>query len=449
MSGTGLMAKYKQQWQEMDAKFKWAMAAIVIGGAILLFAKSRERAQYEQEDQARKIAQATLQASAPSAQALPNSANNFSALPTSNRNQGLEDLIASLDKARADAKEAQEHSRNLDEQMRRIGDRLTQIETRGGATSFGQTAAGEGAASNGVSAPGTAAYENLPPPVDFGQPGSNGKAAAGEKSPFSDAGIPPEGQQAQVRRTSMRVWSQEAIPASARHADSTPPLVIPINSALESVMLTGINARSNSAGGAASGTILSANNVGAPFVSRLKGNAILPNGWKVSDFNDCFISGTGIAILSSERANVIADVMSCVDKQGGIHEAKIRAYGVDLDGIQGISGRVVTKQGSILAKTALAGVASGLGQAFSPSALPSYNQNAQSGDRQGVQYPNPSLIAGSALGGGVNEAGRALSKFYLDYAKEMFPVIEVNAGTRITWILQESVELNPIRKANQ
>ena len=449
MSGTGLMAKYKQQWQEMDAKFKWAMAAIVIGGAILLFAKSRERAQYEQEDQARKIAQATLQVSAPSAQALPNSANNFSALPTSNRNQGLEDLIASLDKARADAKEAQEHSRNLDEQMRRIGDRLTQMETRGGATSFGQAAAGEGAASGGVSAPGTAAYENLPPPVDFGQPGSNGKAAAGEKSPFSDAGIPSEGQQAQVRRTSMRVWSQEVIPASARRADSTPPLVIPINSALESVMLTGINARSNSAGGAASGTILSANNVGAPFVSRLKGNAILPNGWKVSDFNDCFISGTGIAILSSERANVIADVMSCVDKQGGIHEAKIRAYGVDLDGIQGISGRVVTKQGSILAKTALAGVASGLGQAFSPSALPSYNQNAQSGDRQGVQYPNPSLIAGSALGGGVNEAGRALSKFYLDYAKEMFPVIEVNAGTRITWILQESVELNPIRKANQ
>ena len=449
MSGTGLMAKYKQQWQEMDLKFKWAMVAIVIGGAILLFAKSRERAQYEQEDQARKIAQATVQASAASGPALPNSANNLSALPTSNRNQGLEDLIASLDKARADAKDAQEHSRNLDEQMRRIGDRLTQMETRGGSTSFGQTAAGEGAGSAGGGAPGAAAYENLPPPVDFGQPGTNSKAAAGEKSPFSDAAIPPEGQQVQVKRTSMRVWAEEAIPASSKGADSTPPLAIPINSALESVMLTGINARSNSAGGAASGTILSANNVGAPFVSRLKGNAILPNGWKVSDFNDCFISGTGIAILSSERANVIADVMSCIDKQGRIHEAKIRAYGVDLDGIQGISGRVVTKQGSILAKTALAGIASGLGQAFAPSSLPSYNQNAQSGDKQGIQYPNPNLIAGSALGGGVNEAGRALSKFYLDYAKEMFPVIEVNAGTRVTWILQESVELNQIKRANQ
>ena len=213
-------------------------------------------------------------------------------------------------------------------------------------------------------------------------------------------------------------------------------------------MLTGINARSNSSGGAASGTVLSANNVGAPFVSRLKGDAILPNGWRVSDFNDCFISGTGIAILSSERANVISNVMSCVDKRGNVYEAKIKAYGVDLDGIQGISGRVVTKQGSLLAKTALAGVASGLGTAFSPTALPGYNQNMQSGDRQGIQWPNPSLVAGSALGGGVNEASKALARFYLDYAKEMFPVIEVNAGTRVTWILQETVELNPMRKTN-
>jgi conjugal transfer pilus assembly protein TraB len=233
-----------------------------------------------------------------------------------------------------------------------------------------------------------------------------------------------------------------------RAADNTPALTVPINSALESVMLTGINARSNSSGGVASGTILSANNVGAPFVSRLKGSAILPNGWRVSEFNDCFISGTGIAILSSERANVISNVMSCIDKRGNVYEAKIKAYGVDLDGIQGISGRVVSKQGSLLAKTALAGVASGLGGAFSPTPIPGYNQNMQSGDRQGIQYPNPSLIAGSALGGGVNEAGKALAKFYLDYAKEMFPVIEVNAGTRITWILQETVELTQIRKAD-
>lgn len=447
MSDTGVIAKYKQQWQEMDPKFKYAMGAIVVGGAILMVVKSKEHEQILQEEQVRKVALATAKANNENGRPLPNSGNIFSALPTSTRNQGLEDLLASLEKARVDAKDAQEHAKNVDEQLRRMNERVQQIEGRGGVASSA-LAASPGRGGLGGPTPASAAYENLPPPVDFAQPGTASKDKDGDKSPFSDPALPNQLGGTNMRRTAMKVWDSEVRVVPKRAADNTPALTVPINSALESVMLTGINARSNSSGGVASGTILSANNVGAPFVSRLKGSAILPNGWRVSEFNDCFISGTGIAILSSERANVISNVMSCIDKRGNVYEAKIKAYGVDLDGIQGISGRVVSKQGSLLAKTALAGVASGLGGAFSPTPIPGYNQNMQSGDRQGIQYPNPSLIAGSALGGGVNEAGKALAKFYLDYAKEMFPVIEVNAGTRITWILQETVELNQIRKAD-
>ncbi|MFS2023485.1 TraB/VirB10 family protein [Massilia sp. CT11-137] len=445
MSDTGVIAKYRQQWMEMDPKFKYAIGAIIVGGGILMVVNSREREQSMQEEQVRRVATATAKANAEHGGTLPNSGNTFSALPSSNRNQGLEDLLASLDKARTDAKEAHDQSKSMDEQLRRMNERMAQIEGRAALPAASAAQAGGAGATGPASA--AAPYENLPAPVDFGQPGTAGKDKGGATSPYADAALPPEHDAVKLRRTAMKVWDSEARPA--RHtADDTPTLTIPTNTALESVMLTGINARSNSSGGAASGTVLSANNVGAPFVSRLKGDAILPNGWRVSDFNDCFISGTGIAILSSERANVISNVMSCVDKRGNVYEAKIKAYGVDLDGIQGISGRVVTKQGSLLAKTALAGVASGLGTAFSPTALPGYNQNMQSGDRQGIQWPNPSLVAGSALGGGVNEASKALARFYLDYAKEMFPVIEVNAGTRVTWILQETVELNPMRKTN-
>jgi conjugal transfer pilus assembly protein TraB len=444
MSDTGVIAKYKQQWQEMDPKFKWALGAIVVGGAILMAVKSREHDRYLEEEQARKIAHATAVANAQNSGKLPNSGNTFSALPASNRNQGLEDLLASLDKARADAKDAQERAKGMDEQLRKLNERFAQMETRG-ATSAG---APTGRANAGMV---STAYENLPPPVDFGQAGTGRAGAVDDKSPFSDAPLPAEARPVQTSRTAMRVWGEVAQPASSgkRQADGASPLTIPVNSALESVMLTGVNARSNAAGGAANGTVISANNVGTPFVSRLKGDAILPNGWKVSDFNDCFISGTGIAILSSERMNAISNVMSCVDKHGVVYEAKIKAYGVDLDGIQGISGRIVTKQGAVLAKTALAGIASGLGSALTPSAIPGYNQNTQSGSRVGIQYPNADLIAGSALGKGVADGMGALSKFYLDYAKELFPVIEVNAGTRITWILQESVELNLIKKVNQ
>jgi conjugal transfer pilus assembly protein TraB len=446
MSDTGVIAKYRQQWTEMDPKFKYAIGAIVVGGGILMVVNSREREQTMQEEQVRRVAMATAKANAENGRTLPNGGNTFSALPTSNRNQGLEDLLASLDKARTDAREAQDHAKSMDETLRRMNERMAQIEGRAALPAASAAQAG-GAGATGL-ASGTAPYENLPAPVDFGQPGAAGKDKSAAASPYADAALPPEQDAVKLRRTAMKVWDSEARPAPRHAADGTPTLTIPTNSALESVMLTGINARSNSSGGAASGTVLSANNVGAPFVSRLKGDAILPNGWRVSDFNDCFISGTGIAILSSERANVISNVMSCIDKRGNVYEAKIKAYGVDLDGIQGISGRVVTKQGSLLAKTALAGVASGLGSAFSPTALPGYNQNMQSGDRQGIQYPNPNLVAGSALGGGVNEASKALARFYLDYAKEMFPVIEVNAGTRVTWILQETVELNPMRKTN-
>ena len=93
-------------------------------------------------------------------------------------------------------------------------------------------------------------------------------------------------------------------------------------------------------------------------------------------------------------------------------------------------------------QSALAGMASGLGSAFSPSSLPSYNTSAVSGQAQGYQLPNPSLIAGSAVGQGINTAAAQLSKFYLEFAREIFPVVEVVAGTRVTWILKETIELH-------
>ena len=33
-------------------------------------------------------------------------------------------------------------------------------------------------------------------------------------------------------------------------------------------------------------------------MTRLKGDAILPNGWKLSDMGDCFLGGSGTAGLS-------------------------------------------------------------------------------------------------------------------------------------------------------
>jgi conjugal transfer pilus assembly protein TraB len=112
-----------------------------------------------------------------------------------------------------------------------------------------------------------------------------------------------------------------------------------------------------------------------------------------------------------------------------------------VDGTLGIAGKVVSKQGALLLQAALTGMASGLGAALAPSAIPAYNSNAVSGSTTGVQYPNPAAVAQTAVGQGINQAASQLSKFYLDYAKETFPVVEVVSGTRVTWVLKETVEL--------
>ncbi len=440
MSIKSLYEKYRQQWTDMDPKFKYAIGAIIVGGAILTYVKSKEHDQIERqidEDKAAKAAQ--IAANTVTRPGIGNGGMTMSAMPTTNRNQGLEDLLSSLQKASSDSKDSVEASKAATAMISKLNERMSLLENNRVTASVGTASAGNGPA--GARLDQVDINGSLPPPVDFSQPGD--KAHGEIEKGGINSGLTAEAPAAAPQRNKMKVWGEatENSKSKDQKKSPAPAISIPVNAALESVMLSGINARSNSAGGAANGAILSANNVGSPFVTRVKGQAILPNGWRIGDFEDCFISGTGIAVLSSERANVISNRISCIDKKGAIYEAPIKAYGLDLDGIQGITGRVVTKQGAILAKTALAGLAEGLGTAVSPSSVPGYNSNQQSGEKQGIQYPNLALVGQSSLGAGISNSSRQLSKFYLDYAKEMFPVIEVNAGTRITWILQETVEL--------
>lgn len=435
----------KQEWADMEPKFKWAIGVIIVGGAVLVYVRGKEHDELVAQAEAAKVAKAQVQLATAQTDGTVNNGMTMSAIPKTHRNQGLEDLKTELEKTSADAKKSKEKADEAATLVQTMNDRILALEAK-------RPAAGQSAAAS-LARGGDQVNLNdaLPPPVDFNlnAPGKKGADRAAPNNVDFSLGSSSDGKAGSgdrpAARSAMKVWDAEAAPvvATKKGTLEKSPTTIPVNSALESVMLTGINARSNAAGGAPAGSVMSANSVGAPFVTRIKGSAILPNGWRVSDLGDCFMSGNGIAVLSSERANVIGNRISCIDKNGVILEAAVEAYGVDLDGIQGISGRVVTKQGAILAKTALAGVASGLGAALTPTSVPGYNANQQSGNTQGIQYPNPTLIAQSSLGAGVSSASTQLSKFYLDYAKEMFPVIEVNAGTRITWIFLKTVELNP------
>ncbi|WP_051516896.1 TraB/VirB10 family protein [Herbaspirillum sp. RV1423] len=448
------IAKKKTEWVEMDSHFRWIIYSILICSPVLIYVRAQQHAEIEkhlaelQEKKNEKghsgsngSSQANSGGGAGSPADPANTVRGSNVLPYSYRNQGLETLKSQLDMAVAEAKKATQLSNDQTGQFKLVLDRLNKLETQNRnsdrSASKDQSSpanANAGTAPDSSSTTGFGLNQNLPgvnrsdksadpAPVDFNQGIGNAPVVA----PGSSS-------------REMKSWGNEQTSDKGTAKKSFQTVSLPTNSGIESVMLTGINARSNASGSMPAGSVTSANNVGAPFVTRVKGEAILPNRFKVSLLNDCFISGSGVAVLSTEKAKVIADKLTCISATGEIFESKIKAYGVDLDGNEGISGRVVTKQGSILAKAALAGVASGIGQAFSPQGINGYNSNATSG-QQGIQYANPSLVAQQGIYGGVNSSSAMLSKFYLDYAKEMFPVIEVDANTRITWILKETLDV--------
>ncbi|WP_434965509.1 TraB/VirB10 family protein, partial [Escherichia coli] len=79
--------------------------------------------------------------------------------------------------------------------------------------------------------------------------------------------------------------------------------------------------------------------------------------------------------MSSERAYLRGETFSCVREDGGVIEAKLDAYAVGEDGKAGVRGRVVSKQGQIIAKSMMAGFLSGVSEAFDVNPVPVVSTN--------------------------------------------------------------------------
>jgi conjugal transfer pilus assembly protein TraB len=430
------MSKLKEaldDWKELDKKKQIFLIVVAAAGVIALGIHYLVNSKNVPES-----AETTSIESPGTAVTLPgvqdSQKNHLSVLPTTNRNLGLEDMNTRLDQLEALIKHQNSDAAYLDPNKKNgVG-----LQTKSPPAVFPAPSYSG------------AATVNLDKPLDLGKVDFNEPPKSQSKystTSTRDVNDTPMVETPRPQPAEIQVWDSEKKVAQDNKAPDAPGITIPVNSALDGVMLSGVNARQPGSSTGGAGTAVSALNVGAPFVTKLKGNAILPNGWKLSELGDCFMGGSAVAILSTERANAISDTISCISPNGEIWEAPVKAYALDVDGTLGIAGKVVSKQGSILMQTALAGLASGLGSALAPTALPAYNSTASSGSTQGYQLPNAGLVAGTAVGQGVSSAAGQLSRFYLEYAREIFPVVEVVAGTRVTWILKESIELKKINNS--
>ncbi|GAB6071499.1 TraB/VirB10 family protein [Thiomicrorhabdus hydrogeniphila] len=176
-----------------------------------------------------------------------------------------------------------------------------------------------------------------------------------------------------------------------------------------------------------------------PVLVEISDIANLPNSKKY-DFVSCRAIGAGYGDVSSERAMIRMEKLSCIDDKNRVYETFIKGGVYDETGKFGAKGRLVSKTGTILANSLLAGIGSGIGKAFSQSST-TYSNNALGTSSMSFPSTNDAVVAG--LGSGVGTAFDRLSKYYIKLAEQMFPVIEVDAGRMIDIVFTSGFELKP------
>jgi conjugal transfer pilus assembly protein TraB len=174
-----------------------------------------------------------------------------------------------------------------------------------------------------------------------------------------------------------------------------------------------------------------------PALLRIRNLAVLPNDVK-ADLKGCFVIASGYGDLATERANMQAVSLSCVTKEGkAIIDQKIKGFLVDQDGKIGLQGRVVSRMGSAIARSMVAGFFGGMGDYIS-----SQNQILSTSPLGSTITTDPTEAAKYGMGAGLSTGFNEIQKFYLDLAKQAVPVIEIGATKNVTLVIEEGTLLN-------
>ncbi len=195
---------------------------------------------------------------------------------------------------------------------------------------------------------------------------------------------------------------------------------LPATSILTGTLITGLDAPTGA----------QAQQAPLPVLLRLKKEAILPNRFK-ADVRECFALLGAFGDLSSERAQMRGEVMSCVLDDGTILEQPLKGFAVGEDGKAGPRGRLVRREGTFIARAITVGLLEAAANALND------NQLVQVGSGF-----DPEAAAASITGSAAGSALGRVADWYIDQAFQLFPVIEIDAGREIDVVLTGTFEMN-------
>ena len=286
--------------------------------------------------------------------------------------------------------------------------------------------------------PADAKYLHLPLPSDINQNGlgtplgTNGRTSSkygnsGGLVTRGDApgiGIVKINMSDKVGSSGMTAGARNGLPQKIKQEGSTflPIGFVPVR------LLGGIDAPT---GGQAQSNPL-------PVMMEITDMANLPNQFR-ANVKQCMVIGAAVGDLSSERGYIRTELLSCIRRDGRVLEAKVHGSVYGEDGKLGMRGRLVTKQGQLLANSLLAGVVGGIGHGLS-----TYTSQTATTITDGTSAVNvtPGKYAEAGIGGGIGQALDRLANYYITLAEKTFPVIEIDAQRNGDLAFTQGIELD-------
>ena len=167
-----------------------------------------------------------------------------------------------------------------------------------------------------------------------------------------------------------------------------------------------------------------------PLLMKINDLSILPNKFDY-DLKECFVMGEGYGDLSSERVYIRTNNISCISRTGKTIDMPFKAMVTGEDGKAGLRGRVVSKQGTILARTIIANFVSAVGTAFGnqgQTIIDSISATTGASTQTSTNNSSSSSTFKAGVYQGLSSGANKLADFYLKLADQVFPVIEIDAN---------------------
>jgi len=216
-----------------------------------------------------------------------------------------------------------------------------------------------------------------------------------------------------------QVYTQAEIDEQTPPKEENQGVVIPLGSVITGRLINGLDAPVSDA----------ARRDPFPVTLVVKKEALLPN-FHTADIRHCHINLSGYGDISTERIMLRTEGISCVTEDGFAVETSMKGYASGPDGKAGVRGRLVERQGQMIAKSLLGSTIGGFADAFGGVPIPVVSTDGASSD---INYASQLTNAGvqNGLTRGISDSGNRIADFYIDWAEKIFPILELDAGREI------------------